>query len=187
MNWNSEGPSAAGYRLTRAASLTMQTMKTSPPHQPSQDCAVCASLSDPGVSLRPVFENDLWIVRPASEPCGVPGWMMLITRRHVAGPAHFNDREANNFGFALRHFEKVLEDVTGALRIYTAALGESSPHFHAHMVPRYETMPKGASAWGVFDLERAARVGEIVVDAVEVQRVIEAYRRALAERPVPAG
>jgi diadenosine tetraphosphate (Ap4A) HIT family hydrolase len=165
----------------------MQTMKTSPLPQPSRDCAVCASLSDPGVSLTRVFENDLWIVRPASEPCGVPGWMMLITRRHVAGPAHFNDREANNFGPALRHFEKVLEDVTGALRIYTAAMGESSPHFHAHMVPRYKTMPKGASAWGVFDLQRAASAGEIVVDAAEVQRVIEAYGRALAERAVPVG
>jgi diadenosine tetraphosphate (Ap4A) HIT family hydrolase len=165
----------------------MATMTTSPLPQASQDCAVCASLVDPPASRKPVFENDLWIVRPASEPCGVPGWMMLVTRRHVAGPAHFNDREANDFGPALRHFEKVLEDVTGALRIYTAAMGESSPHFHAHMVPRYKTMPKGASAWGVFDLERAVRAGEITVDAAEVQRVIEAYGRALAERRVAAG
>ncbi len=112
---------------------------------------------------------------------------MLVTRRHVAGPAHFNDREANNFGPALRHFEKVLEDVTGALRIYTAAMGESSPHFHAHMVPRYKTMPKDASAWGVFDLQRAVRAGEITVDAAEVQRLVAAYGRALAERPVPVG
>lgn len=106
--------------------------------------------------------------------------MMLISRRHVAGPAHFNDREAESFGGALRQFERVLEEVTGALRIYTAAMGESSPHFHAHMVPRYATMPKNAKAWAVFDLERAAKAGEISVDPAEVSRVSEAYRLALS-------
>jgi hypothetical protein len=42
-------------------------------------------------------------------------------------------------------------------------------------------MPKGASGWSVFDLERAARVGEIAVDEAEVERLAEAYRRALEE------
>jgi diadenosine tetraphosphate (Ap4A) HIT family hydrolase len=110
--------------------------------------------------------------------------MMLIARRHVPGPAHFNDREAQSFGYALRHFERVLEQVTGALRIYTAALGESSPHFHAHMVPRYTEMPKGAKAWGVFDLERAAKAGEISADPRDVERVCEEYRLALLANPM---
>jgi diadenosine tetraphosphate (Ap4A) HIT family hydrolase len=113
--------------------------------------------------------------------------MMFISRRHVAGPAHFNEDEAKSFGPALRHFERVLEEVTGALRIYTAALGESSPHFHAHMVPRYRDMPKDARAWGVFDLDRAAKAGEIAADSAEVSRVSEAYRAALGRDPPPAG
>jgi diadenosine tetraphosphate (Ap4A) HIT family hydrolase len=146
-------------------------------------CRVCESLS--GSSRQePIFEDDLWHVRHAPPPYSVPGWMMLITRRHVPGPAHFNDREAQSFGYALRHFERVLERVTGALRIYTAALGESSPHFHAHMVPRYVEMPKGASAWGVFDLERAAKAGEISADPKEVARVCEEYRLALLANPM---
>jgi diadenosine tetraphosphate (Ap4A) HIT family hydrolase len=145
-------------------------------------CAVCASLSGPG-RVEPVYEDALWHVRPASSPPGVPGWMMMVSRRHVAGPAHFSDEEARSFGPALRHFERVLEEVTGALRVYTAAMGESSPHFHAHMVPRTPTMPKGAMGWGVFDLERAARAGELAVDDGEVRRVVAAYARALAENP----
>jgi len=113
--------------------------------------------------------------------------MMLISRRHVAGPAHFDDREARSFGLVLRHLQRALEEVTGALRIYTAAMGESHPHFHAHMVPRYATMPKDARAWAVFDLQRAAMANEISVDRAEVDRIVEAYRRALATRPVPEG
>jgi diadenosine tetraphosphate (Ap4A) HIT family hydrolase len=149
-----------------------------------ESCAICASLSGEG-RRQPLFEDELWHVRHASAPFGVPGWMMLISRRHVAGPAHFNDEEAAIFGLALRHFERVLEEVTGALRIYTAAMGESSHHFHAHMVPRYASMPKNASAWGVFDLERAAKAGEISVDPAEVIRVSEAYQAALSASPPP--
>jgi diadenosine tetraphosphate (Ap4A) HIT family hydrolase len=111
--------------------------------------------------------------------------MMMISRRHVGGPAHFDDAEARSFGLALRHFERVLEQVTGALRVYTVAMGESSPHFHAHMVPRTPAMPKDAKGWAVFDLERSAKAGEHAVDDAEVRRVAAAYGRALAENPPP--
>lgn len=148
------------------------------------DCAVCATLAGPG-RKEPLFEDDLWHVRPADDPAGVPGWMMLISRRHVPGPAHFDDREAESFGPALRHFERVLEQVSGALRIYTAAMGESHPHFHAHLVPRYATMPRDAKAWSVFDLQRAVGAGELPIDRGEVARVSEAYGRALAAGPRP--
>ena len=130
-----------------------------------------------------IYVDELGHVRHA-EPAGVPGWMLLITKRHVAGPAHFDDREAASFGPALRHFERVLEEITGALRIY-AAMGESFPHFHAHMVPRYAKMPNDAKAWSVFDLQRAAGAGEIVVDQAAVQQITEAYRATLALTPPP--
>ena len=147
-------------------------------------CGVCQSLH--GETPEPaLYQDDLWVVRPASPP-GVPGWMMLITRRHVGGPAHFDDREARAFGPVLRHLERVLERVTGALRIYTAALGESHPHFHAHMVPRYAEMPRGARAWSVFDLQRAVASGELAVDPRAVAEISAAYHRALVESPPPA-
>jgi diadenosine tetraphosphate (Ap4A) HIT family hydrolase len=157
----------------------------------SPGCGVCASLSGPrpgeGASARVVlYEDDLWHVRHIDPPYPLAGWMLLITRRHVGGPAHFDDIEARAFGPALRHFERVLEEVTGALRIYTAAMGESHPHFHAHMVPRYATMPRDAKAWGAFDLQRAAAAGEIApADPEEVARVSAAYRDALVRRPAP--
>ena len=147
-------------------------------------CGVCQLLY--GASAEPaLYEDALWQVRPAS-PAGVPGWMMMISKRHVGGPAHFDDHEARAFGLAIRHFERVLEQVTGALRIYTAAMGESHPHFHAHMVPRYAEMPRMAKGWSVFDLQRAAGAGEITVDPAVVTATAEAYRRALLASPPPA-
>lgn len=148
-------------------------------HDPS--CGVCRSLA----TSRALWEDERWHVRHIDAPYGVAGWMMLIAKRHVQGPAHFDDHEARTFGPVLRHLEKTLEEVTGALRIYTAALGESWPHLHCHMVPRYATMPKDAKAWAVFDLQRAASAGEVVTDEAEVQRISRAYARALADRTPP--
>jgi diadenosine tetraphosphate (Ap4A) HIT family hydrolase len=153
--------------------------------QPELKCGVCGQLYGPTPVSR-VFANDLWHVRHLEPPYPVPGWMVLTARRHVAGPAQFTDREARSFGPTLCHLQRVLLEVTDALRIYTAALGESSPHFHCHMVPRYATMPKEAKAWAVFDLQRAAAAGEITIDAGQVRRVVEAYEQALAEQPPPA-
>ncbi|MGZ3452440.1 MAG: HIT family protein [Polyangiales bacterium] len=143
------------------------------------NCGVCASLKDHA----PLWEDELWHVRHDDEPAGVAGWTMLIAKRHVGGPAHFDEREARSFGVVLSHLERTLEQVTGALRIYTAALGESHPHFHCHMVPRYAK--PDVKGWALFDLQRAGRAGEVVVDSSEVARISQAFREALLKDPPP--
>lgn len=148
------------------------------------DCGICRRLKGAAPD-NIVFQNELWHVCAIDAPTGVPGWMMLITRRHVSGPAAFDDREASSFGPTLRHLQRVLLEVTGSLRIYTAAMGESSPHFHGHMVPRYATMPKGAKAWAVFDLMRAAAAREIEADEAAAARIARAYGEALRAAPPP--
>ncbi len=147
-------------------------------------CAVCQSLRGERAA-RPLFENELWHVRHGSEPAGVAGWMMLISQRHVASPAQFDDREASSLGPTLRQLQRALLEVTGAERIYLAAMGESSPHFHCHLVPRYAKTPGDVKAWGLFDLQRRAAAGEIVVPSSEVERVSLAYAAALRQTPPP--
>jgi diadenosine tetraphosphate (Ap4A) HIT family hydrolase len=146
-----------------------------------ESCGVCRA----NVAGDALFENELWCVRRLAAGTGVPGWLMLNSQRHVPGIAHFDEREAANFGPALRHVARVLEEVSGALRIYTAAMGESYPHFHAHLVPRYAAMPNDAKAWAVFDLYRATQAGEVSVDEGEAARVAEAFRAALSQNPPP--
>ncbi len=148
-------------------------------------CGICNKLRDRATLGRVLFENELWQLRASDAPTPVPGWVMLLTRRHVAGPAQFNEREAQSFGPTLAHLQRVLLEVSGALRIYMAAMGESSPHFHAHFVPRYAVMPKDAKAWAVFDLQRAAGAREIEVNEGEAERVTAAYASALRASPPP--
>jgi len=149
-------------------------------------CGVCAlGAGETPVPGGVVYEDDLWLIRHAPPPFGVPGWMTLQSQRHVPGIAHFDDSEAEHFGPALRHFERVLEQVTGALRIYTVSMNESFPHFHAHLVPRYAQMPKDARGYAVYALQQAAGNGEIQVDEGEVTRLTAAFRDALAANPPP--
>ncbi len=142
-------------------------------------CLLCTALK----SERPLWQNDLWSVRHIEQPWGLAGWMQMVARRHVAGIVAMNDAEAATFGPTLRWLEKTLLEVSGAQRIYTAALGEAVPHLHVHMVPRYVSMPNDAQGWPVFDLQRAAKAGEVSVPSERVEKLSRAYAAALAQVP----
>jgi hypothetical protein len=49
------------------------------------------------------------------------------------------------------------------------------------LVPRYEDTPK--KGWGLFDLQRAAKEGEITVDPQRIRSVNAAYGHALSANP----
>jgi diadenosine tetraphosphate (Ap4A) HIT family hydrolase len=153
------------------------------------NCGICAVST--GVREVPhgiLYQDDLWVVRHSAPPYGVAGWLTLQTRRHCPEPASFSDEEARSFGPTLRYFEGVLREITDALRIYTVAMGESFPHFHGHMVPRYAQTPGDVKTYGVFLLSEKAARGEITVDEAEVARICEAFKTRVAGGvpPLPA-
>lgn len=105
------------------------------------------------------------------------------------------------FGLAVRHIEQKLEEITGALRIYTVAFGESTAHLHAHLIPRYEGLAPGAAedklfegyAFGIADLARdvmgQAREGGgpfPAADASKVASISDQLREQLASDPPPS-
>jgi len=140
------------------------------------DCPMCLRLGTPGA----LYDDGIWQVRPHEAP-GVPGWMMLVTCAHRDGLVSLDDLEARTLGPMLRHFERLLLEVTGAEKIYTAMLGEAVPHFHAHLVPR--RADQAARGWSLFELERAANEGRIIIETGEVARLSAAYANAIASRP----
>lgn len=156
-----------------------------------------------------LFENDLWLVRHSEPPYGVAGWITLQSKRHVAGPGFFNDEEAATFGRALRHLAQLLQSVTGCLKVYIAAMGESYPHFHCHLVPRYpdDAVPTGAGedlaaaaassasassaapapkGWAVFAQAGEAAAGKVAVHGSRVEAIVSSIKQKLAESPLPS-
>lgn len=150
-------------------------------------CGVCkqnaGEIDIPGGVL---WQNDLWLVRHGAPPYTLAGWTMFHAQRHVQGPAHFNDAEAASFGPVLRHVTKALEEVTGAPRVYFVAFGESVPHMHAHIAPRYASLPATSAAFGIADLYRSVAKGEAKgATAEEAMGVALKLKQALAKNPPP--
>jgi diadenosine tetraphosphate (Ap4A) HIT family hydrolase len=119
---------------------------------------------------------------------------MFHSQRHVHGPADFNEEEAGNFIFAVQHVERLLLEVTQADRIYTILVGETGPHLHAHLIPRYSDSQLAemgvsaelGSAMGVFDLYRQVSGGtHKAANPAEVARVNSEMKARLAAEPLP--
>ena len=149
------------------------------------ECAVCAWEARPRPAAELVVaEAEQWIVRHHMHPAPLVGWLQLISRRHVQGPAGFHDREAAEFGLALRDVAKAVVGCTASLRAYAIAFGEGSPHLHVHIVPRYAERPETA-AWKVADWYRDVERGAIpAANAERVEQVVIAARAELLGRGV---
>lgn len=134
-------------------------------------CALCRADDEPALHADP-----RWLVRHIEPPWGVAGWMVLIARPHAASPGELDDAQAASLGPILRRCHRALTAATGAPRIYVAALGELVPHVHVHLVPRFDDAPRG---FALFDRQRAAQAGEIVVDPAAVARISAAFADAM--------
>ncbi|MBI4306471.1 MAG: HIT domain-containing protein [Chloroflexi bacterium] len=149
-------------------------------------CGICRqNAGEVSIEGGIVYENSLWLVRHMAAPTPLVGWTMFHTQRHVQGPAHFTDQEAQALGPALRTVCEAVERLSGALRVYIMNFGESTPHMHAHLVPRYQDMPAGVP-WSVADLYRA--VGQKKAQPADQAKVLEftaRLRGELAKKGLP--
>lgn len=130
---------------------------------------ICEILETVVASDEFICENEHWILKHAARPYPAAGWLVLISKRHVAGPAYFTASEQTAIGPAISAFSRAIIDKTGALRVYVASMNESSPHFHMHLVPRYEDGKRG---WPLFAEQERAAKGEIHVRDDLVSAVI---------------
>ncbi|KAL1499266.1 hypothetical protein AB1Y20_011476 [Prymnesium parvum] len=149
-------------------------------------CSQCSTAA--GLRGRVLWEDGLWLVVHKRPPCGVVGHLLLLSKRHFQGPAHFTDEEASTVGLTLRRCERVLQEVTRCERVYTAALGSSAaPHFHAHMMPVYHPgegigVPAEVISGTPFDVflqEKLAKEGKLEANPSLCDQVSESFALAM--------
>ncbi len=68
----------------------------------------------------------------------VPGWLVLVPRRHVTAIGELTDAEASSLGSWLVRTSRSLQAVVGCEKTYVAqfAEGEGFAHVHFHIIPR---------------------------------------------------
>jgi diadenosine tetraphosphate (Ap4A) HIT family hydrolase len=100
-----------------------------------------------------------FLLRHHPLPAPMPGWLLLDSRRHVGGPADFDDEECVALGPMLRRSSALVRTLAGCERVYAIAFGEGARHFHLHLIPRAAAEPASES-WRIADLYRAVASGE---------------------------
>ena len=98
-----------------------------------------------------IYEEEHWRVVHAFNT-SLPGWLVVIAKRHVASFAELTDEEALSFGPFLHRVSKALQGATGAVKTYTILFAEhpEHPHVHFHVVPRMTDLPEDKKGTGIF-------------------------------------
>lgn len=95
------------------------------------------------------------------------GRVLIVTHRHVDRLGELTREEAARVGVASRAVAVALEGLRDVSRVHIAVIGLGVPHFHQHVFPRYDWMPREAD-WNALHerddapLGGAAEIGAFV-------------------------
>jgi diadenosine tetraphosphate (Ap4A) HIT family hydrolase len=108
------------------------------------DCYTCARTAEFGrLPLRErIAADDHWRVAHAFD-AALPGWLVLLPRRHVTSIAALTDDEASALGTWQVRLSRALHTTLGCQKTYVAQFGEAEgfAHVHFHIVPRQADLP----------------------------------------------
>jgi diadenosine tetraphosphate (Ap4A) HIT family hydrolase len=146
------------------------------------DCYACHQNRKIPTELPPrelVFDDGNWWVVHAFGSA-IPGWLVVVCRRHITSLSQLTSQEAAILGPLLAALSRALEAVFPAGKAYVAFLAEAEgfEHLHIHVIPRNEEMPQVQRGKHVFDWLNIPD-GEAITDE-------EADRIALDLRPLVA-
>ena len=102
----------------------------------------------------------------------LPGWLVLVPRRHVTSIAELTDEEAFALGSWQGRLSRALHEVTGCVKTYVMQFAEKNgfDHVHFHIVPRMPDLPVDRRGPGIFQY----------LDPSDGQSLSEAQRDELA-------
>ena len=95
----------------------------------------------------------------------LPGWLVLVARRHVAAIDELTDEESAELGVLLRRSSVALREVTGCVKTYVMQFAEAEGHNHVHfhIVPRMANQPddrRSTKIFGYLGVSEEERVAE---------------------------
>ena len=83
----------------------------------------------------------------------LPGWLVLVPRRHVTTIADLTDAEAVDLGAWQVRLSRALQAVIGCVKTYVVQFAEKDgfSHVHFHVIPRMGDIPDERRGSGVFE------------------------------------
>ena len=140
-------------------------------------CHTCTLTARRDAGAAPLWDN---IYRTAhwdvvhSFNTSLPGWLVLVARRHMAAIAELTAAEAAEVGDLQRRVSQALHAVTGCAKTYIIQFAEhpDHPHVHFHIVPRMANQPAERRSVNIFSclgVAETERVSEEDMNEVGAQ------------------
>lgn len=154
----------------------------------TRSCYTCdqeARLDGLPLSERIVLDQH-WRVAHAFDTA-LPGWLVLLPRRHVTAIHELTDAEATTLGTWQVRLSRALRDVTGCVKTYVAQFAEVDgfAHVHFHVMPRMADLSQELRGPHVFQLLRRPARQRVAPDLVdEITRSLHAHLRPAPELSV---
>jgi diadenosine tetraphosphate (Ap4A) HIT family hydrolase len=155
-------------------------------------CKTCELLAARDAGAAPlwdaIYRTPFWDV-VHSFNTALPGWLVLVVRRHIAAVDELTDAEAAQLGPLIRHVSAALRIVTGCQKTYVIQFAEAAEHphcasilqdVHFHIVPRMADQPedrRSTKVFGYLGVPEEERVSEATMNdiAAQVRRHPEAH------------
>lgn len=148
-------------------------------------CMTCLLLAQRDTGLRPLWDNiyrtRYWDV-VHSYNTALPGWIVLVARRHIEAVAELSQAESVELGLLITATSQALAEVTKCVKTYVIQFAEAieHPHVHVHIVPCMADQPadrRGPLIFGYLGVPEHERAPES-----EMNRIASDLRVSLAER-----
>ena len=129
-------------------------------------CMTCTHEADPAPAPWMCLARDAHWRLAHAFGVAVPGWLVLVPRRHVERIADLTAAEAASLGTWQARASRALQVVTGCEKTYVAQFAEAEGfrHVHFHIVPRAADLAvelRGPRVFGLMGSEGALDVAEM--------------------------
>ena len=120
-----------------------------------------------------IYHTKYWDV-VHSYNTALPGWLVLVARRHIEALDELTEAEAVEIGLLIRNVSSALKEVTGCLKTYVIQFAEAAehPHVHVHIVPRMADQPedrRGPKIFTYLGVPEVERVGTDEMNNIATQ------------------
>ena len=139
-------------------------------------CKTCELVARRDAGEAPFWDSfhrtDHWdVVHRNNHDTTLPGWLVLVTRRHITALDELSEAEANELGPLICQTSAALKEVVGCAKTYVIQFAEhpQHPHVHFHIIPRMPDMPAEKIGTGVFGYApeaEAERVSEKIMNDI---------------------
>jgi diadenosine tetraphosphate (Ap4A) HIT family hydrolase len=147
-----------------------------------KNCKTCELIARRDAGTAPlwdsIYRTRFWDV-VHSYNTALPGWLVLVARRHIEAIDELTDEEAVELGVLLMRVSRALKEITGCLKTYVILFAEQAehPHVHFHIIPRMADQPENRRGTKIFQylgVSEEERVSEEKMNeiALKVRKIL---------------